>query len=306
MKSRHVRIAVRAASLGDDLRAAPHNARTLGFDGIQLDAHGTAMKVTDLSGSGRRELLRMFAAHDQQLVGLRVDLGRGGLGLGTDVDQTLEKLGRVLETAAQLSAPLVCVDVGLLPVPARVEQIKPVVTQDQAGIILVPSASAATERPAESFAASPAPKPAWVGQVDAALRDLGKLADRYSVIVALRSELSSLAGLERALAAASCPWFGIDVDPPAILVDEWSRTEFFSRLGAQIRHVSGRDAIAGAGQRSRAAVLGSGTTDWGDLLSDLESASYGGWVSVDTTKLPDRIASAQAARKRLAALLEKK
>jgi sugar phosphate isomerase/epimerase len=133
-----------------------------------------------------------------------------------------------------------------------------------------------------------------VAQVDAALAELGGRADRLGVTIAFRSDLASLAALERALSAAACPWFGIDLDPVALLRDEWTADEAFSRLGTLVRHVRGRDAVLGADRRTRPAVIGQGSTNWGELLADLDSAGYRGWITIDPLELPDRARAAGA------------
>src|SRR5947208_2317375 len=82
-------------------------------------------------------------------------------------------------------------DVGLLPRPARVEKPKPKVTQEQAGLILLPTFAAAPAPEVTAMPETPASvDPVFVAQVDGALADLGRRADRYGVTVALRSELS--------------------------------------------------------------------------------------------------------------------
>src|SRR5437773_6768409 len=63
------------------------------------------------------------------------------------------------------------------------------------------------------------------------LVELGHRAERYSVTVAFSSSLASFESLDRALRGVNCPWFGIDLDPTAILRDSWDVDEIFSRLG---------------------------------------------------------------------------
>jgi sugar phosphate isomerase/epimerase len=140
----------------------------------------------------------------------------------------------------------------------------------------------------------PPPNPAFVAQVDAALVELGRMADRTSTVVALRSELSPLSAIERALRAADCPWFGVDLDPAAVLADEWDLDAAFSRLGPLVRHVRARDALSGAAGRTKPAPIGRGDTSWPQLLSNLGEADYRGWVTVDPLELPDRPAAAAA------------
>jgi sugar phosphate isomerase/epimerase len=306
MLPENVKLGVVAAALSPDPRVAPGLARTAGFRGLQFEARSSAVDVAELSGTGRREFLHLLSARNQELVGLRHDLGTKGLGPGADVDRELARLARVMEAATGLGAPLVCVDLGPLPEPqAAPEPPKPKVTQEMAGLILLPGASdvrAAKSQAAARPSAAQAPDPAFVSQVDAAMVELGRFADRTSTVIAFRSELSSLAALERALRAADCPWFGVDLDPAAVLADAWDLDEMFSRLGAMIRHVRGRDAVGGTGARTKPAAIGRGGTDWAHLLSNLNGADYAGWITVDPVELPDRQAAAAEAVRYLKSL----
>ena len=287
-------LAVTAAALSSDPRQAAEQARVLGFTGLLFDAFTPSLTVGDLSATGRREFRRILAGQDCQLVGLRVELGVKGFGPGADVDRLLSQFDAVLQAAAGLAAPLVVADLGPLPEPPADVPARPAVTADQAGLILLPSMPAA--------APPPPPRPLdvpFADAVDAAMAALGTLADRFSVIVAVRSELSSLAALDRALRAARCPWFGVDLDPVSILRDAWDADETFSRLGPHVRHVRGRDAISGADRRTKPAPIGRGDTAWDHLLSNLHGADYRGWITLDPSELPDRPAAARAGLKYL-------
>lgn len=300
MNSQDLRIGIIAAALTTDAREAPRLARVLGFDGLLFDAYGPALSLPDLSQSGRREFRHLLAAESRQLVGLRADLGPKGLTLGVDVDRILSQLEKAMEAAAGLQAPLLCMDLGPLPTPPA--EPKPVkkVTQDMAGLILLPNPieEAPPAAPAGPATMSPADQ-ALAAQVDAVLIELGSRADRFGVTIALRSDLSPLAALERALTRAACPWFGVDLDPVSILRDEWPVDEVFSRLGPLLRHVRGRDATKGSGGRTAPAPIGAGSTNWPDLLSNLDASGYHGWLTLDPMELPDRTAAAAAGVKRL-------
>ena len=288
-----LKLGVVASALSSDPRSAPLLARMAGFAGLQFDARSNSVDIPELSGTGRREFLRLLTGQDQQLVGLRTELGPKGFGPGADVDRELSRLAKVMEAATGLGAPLVCVDVGPLPVPAATEPPKPKVTPDMAGLILLPTSQETRETAKPQVAAAP-PDPAFVSQVDAALAELGRLADRTSTVVALRSELSPMSALDRALRAADCPWFGVDLDPAAVAADAWELDEVFSRLGAQVRHVRGRDALGGADRRTKPAPIGRGETNWAQLLANLRDADYAGWITIDPLELPDRSGAAIA------------
>ena len=281
------RLAIVAAAIGDDLRAAAGSARGLGFAALQLDIRLGELDLTRLSQSGRREVCAILRSRDLELAGLRFDLGAKGLAVGADIDAALHRVEKVLETAAGLECSLVCVDLGPLPAPPLAEKPQSPISPEIAGDIIIPAA------PRENPSTIPARFDTQLAaSVDGALAELGRRADRHGIIMALRSDLASLSALERALKIAGCPWFGIDLDPVAILRDDWDHDEIFSRLGEAIRHVRGRDALLGADRRTKPAAVGQGSVDWGRLLMDLEAAGYTGWITLDPMELPNRSAAA--------------
>ena len=300
MPTDRLKLSVVAAAVSSDPRLAPARSREAGFAGLLFDAYSSALDIPALSSSGRREFRQVLSAQDQQLVGLRWDAGPKGLSVGADVDQFLSRLDRVMEAAAGLLSPLVCVDAGPLPEPPPEAKPKPAVTPQQAGLLILPTAADVAAARAEPQPGTyRPPDPSFVSQVDGALAELGRRADRYGVTVAFRSELSSFAALERALRQSGCPWFGVDLDPVSILRDDWDADEVFSRLGPHVRHVRARDAVSGADRRTKPAVVGRGSVNWGQILSNLDDAGYASWITVEPTELPDRTAAAIAARKHL-------
>jgi sugar phosphate isomerase/epimerase len=290
MSPSDLRLGVVASALSADPRRVPRWARQLKFSGAQLDVVWGTLDITSLATSGLRELRHLFASESQQVIGLRTELGAKGLTPGADIDQILSRLERILEAAAGLAAPLLCLDIGLLPEPARVVTPAHVIPPEQAGLILIPAPTAQPTAPAHEEPG--APDPAQVSLLAAALTELGTLADHFSVTVAFRSGLSSFASLEAALRSANCPWFGIDLDPAAILQDRWELDEIFSRLGTQIRHVRARDAIRGTDHRTRPVVIGCGSIDWPAMLASLDAAGFHGWHTIDPADLTDRPAAA--------------
>jgi sugar phosphate isomerase/epimerase len=292
-------LAVVAATLDAEPRAAIGRARSAGFAGVQLDWRSEQLDVTTLSNSGRRELRALLRSSDLGLVGLRIDLGNKGIGPDADVDAVLARLDRVLQAAVELGAPLVCVDLGPLPSPPQQLAAKPFTPQQEGGLIIIPSAAPAIApvRMAQD------PDPAIALGIGRALADLGERADRYSIAVAFRTELAGFDALHSALRAAGCPWFGIDLDPVAVLRDDWTIDEIFSRLGSMIRHVRGRDAILGAERRTRPAAIRRGSVQWDQLLRRLGEADYRGWITLDPLDLPDPPAAAIAGAASLRNLL---
>src|SRR3954470_19660589 len=303
MSTIHERISVVASALTSDAREAPRLAREAGFRGVLFDAYSSNLNLPDLSQSGRREFRRVVATQAQALVGLQADLGPKGLGPGADLDRLLAQLDVTLQTAVDLGAGMLCLDLGALPAPAEVSKPKPVVTPEQAGLIILPSSADAANTPAPAAEpTAPPPDPAFVGQVDTALAALGEIADRYRTTVAFHSSLAGFAAIERAVLAARCPWFGIDLDPVAILRDRWPSDEIFSRLGGLIRHVRARDAVLGADRRTKPIDIGRGNVNCPELFASLDGAGYAVWLTVDPADLPDRRRAAESGLARLRAV----
>jgi sugar phosphate isomerase/epimerase len=290
--------AVNAAALSTDPREAVLLARRAGFAGLLFDAYSAGLNITDLSMTGRREFRHILSAQDRQLVGLRVDLGVKGFGPGADVDRLLSQLSKVMEAAAGLASPLLCVETGPLPeAPAR-PVAKPRITAAQAGLILIPTFAEPAEEAPPAVPQTPA-EVAFQSQVDAAMFEMGVIADRCNVTVALHSDLSSFAALERSLQAARCPWFGVNLDPVSILRDSWDCDQVFAQLGHLIRHVRARDAVVGTDRRTKPASVGRGDSKWDHLLANLQGADYHSWITFDPTELADRAVAAVAGLKYL-------
>lgn len=285
------RLSILAAALSNDARQAVRAARLLGYSGTLFDARTPALDLTQLSQSGRREFRHILAASNLALIGLRHDLGAKGLGPGADVERAMGELDRAMEAATGLGAPLLCADIGPLP-PAEPEPPPPAlkITSEMAGLILLPTTTAPTPPPPPRKLSNA--DRAFAAQLDVVLADLCARADRYSVTLAIRSDLASLASLHAVLSRASCPWLGLDLDPVAVLRDSWSLDEILSRLASQVRHVRARDAVLGADHRTRAAPIGAGSVNWSELLDALDAGGFSGWIGVDPTELSDRIAAA--------------
>jgi sugar phosphate isomerase/epimerase len=285
-------LGILSTTFGGDLREAAGLSRRAGFRGMLVPAFSPTFRVTELSTTGQRDVRHILSSQDQQLIGLSVDIGKKGFGPGADVDRILAQMDRVMEAAIGLGSPLVCVELGLLPAPEFTMPPKRKISPLEAGLIIIPESS--TEPEVDESTPPAKPDPAFVAQVDAALLELGRRADRYNTMLAFRSDLSSFAALSRALRSADCPWFGVDLDPVAILHDSWSVDEIFSTLGGEIRHVRARDAILGADKRTRPAIIGQGDANWPELLNNLRAADFHGWMTVDPLEMANRVQAATA------------
>ncbi len=291
-----ISIAVVSSALSTDPRAAVKLARDNGFSGLQFDVFSSSIDLTTLSQTGRREFLHSLSAQEQQLSSLACDVGPKGIGPGADVDRLLAQFTKALDTARGLRCATVSVEIGPLPEPPLAEKPRPKVTAEMAGILILPSFSAAPPPP---VAPSPVIDPAWQNAVDVAMSAIAGVADRFGVVLAFRSELSSLRALVHAVRGPGCPWFGVDLDPVAILRDSLANDEAFDLLGDLVRHVRGRDANSGAERRTKPQPIGRGDVKWDELLRDLDAGGYHGFITIDPNELADRVGAAVQGLKRL-------
>jgi sugar phosphate isomerase/epimerase len=310
MTSLAKRLAVLASVISDDAREAPALARGAGFSGVVYEAFGTSLNLPELSATGRRDFRRALGASDCKLVALRAELGRHGLMRGGDIDRLLSQCLRLFETARDLGETLVCLDLGPLPpAPARPVDPKPRATQEMAGLILLPEGVGDLQPPppapaheaAIHEAAGNTQGDAEASDAMAALVEIGGLVDRTTVSVALSASLASFDALLYAMEKARCPWFGIDFDPAAIVAAGQEVDDALAKTGDGLRHVRGRDAVRGERGRSKPVVIGRGHANWSQLLTLLDEAGYGGWITIDPIELPDRRAAAVAGMKQLIA-----
>src|SRR5687768_15034773 len=98
MSKRRLMFGVVAGVLSDDPRQAPKLARGAGFEGVQFDVYGVGLNLTDLSLTGRRDFKHALAAQDQQMAGLRADVGPKGLTSSADMDRIIARLDKAMET----------------------------------------------------------------------------------------------------------------------------------------------------------------------------------------------------------------
>lgn len=277
-----MRLAVLAHALSSDLLPAFDAARRGGFDGVVLDPV-VMPAIRETSQTGRREIVHHLERSGQTLVGIDVRLDPTGFSPRGDVQREIDRVGRAMDIARGLRSSLVLCDLGLLPPAAEdVAPLKPEISPAALGKLILPD-------PPKPVAPPPAlpREEAFETSLDLALHALGERADRAGCRVAFRASLGSFPALSRALRSVDCPYFGVDLDPIALLADAWDADAIFSALGSSIFHVRGRDGLKGAG-RIVTTPIGAGQVDWRVLLSNLRDADYDAFVTMDTIDLADR------------------
>lgn len=295
MSSLQIKIGIEAAALSHDPREAAVRARNLDIGGLLFRATSSAIDLTGMSVSGLREFRHVGASQRRSLIGLRCEASNKGLAFDAAVDRDIRRIARAMETAAGLQSPMICLDLGPLPNPPPGEvAATPAVSSAMAGLILLPDPTPVSSTPPPLAQRIPADDAAEA-QLDGVLAELGRSADRFGVTVAMRSDLSTMQALERAIIRSGCPWFGVELDPVNVIRDDTDMDKTFSRLGSLVRHVRARDANLGAGNRTAATPLGQGRVNWPEFLAKLDDAGYAGWITIDPVDLPDRMQAVNAA-----------
>ncbi|MCC6423045.1 MAG: sugar phosphate isomerase/epimerase [Phycisphaerales bacterium] len=282
-----------ADAYSDEPGIAARAASAAGFAGILFDSAGPRLDLTTLSNTGIREFRHILSAANVKLTALRAPIDPKGFSPGSDIDRQLNRIEKTLRAAADLKAPLVCLDIGPLPPDPQPTTPRPTITPAQAGLILIPTLDAAPP-----LQPTPPAKidPQFIAQVDGALAELGNRADRFGIPLAFHSERSSFASLMRALRQADCPWFGINLDPVSLLQDQWDIDQVFSAAGPQILHLRARDALRGDQNRIQPTPIGAGDVDWPHLMANLRQTGTQIPITLDPISLPNRPAAAIAGR----------
>jgi sugar phosphate isomerase/epimerase len=106
----HLRIGIRAESLGQPLRRALQEVARLGVGGVQLDAVGD-LAPERLSQTGRRELRHLLRSHNLELTALGCPLRRG-LDTAENQQARIEHVQKVLALSFELGPRVANVQAG--------------------------------------------------------------------------------------------------------------------------------------------------------------------------------------------------
>lgn len=123
-----------------------------------------------------------------------------------------------------------------------------------------------------------------------ALHDLAQHGDRVGATFAARTgseEGATLAGLLKELPAGG---IGIDFDPAALIINNFSATEALQALGPHVRQFRARDGVRDFSQgRGVETPLGRGTADFPALFGLLEDFSFEGYYTIDRENSDDPV-----------------
>jgi sugar phosphate isomerase/epimerase len=295
-------IAVLARSLSGELRRAADDARTLGFDGLTLEP--SQLDESARSQSGRREVAHIVASRGLKLVAVKLELPPRALLESALADRALGETQRTIELTAGLRAGVVSLDLGSLPDVAAQPTPPQKPASLDAGLLILPSAEETSRFGGAARATTrPSSSPGDFSLVRAFIDELARFADRFGVKLALGSSLSSLASLHHAMRDITLPLVGLDLDPPTLLSDSWTLDDAFEKFPGRVLYVRGRDAIGGAGGRSRSAIVGEGDVRWDEVLAAVRDADCSASITLEPGELSNPRAGAIAGLRYLRSLL---
>jgi len=268
-------------------KAALRELRLMGLSSIEL-ALGAI--PSDLSASGQREFRHILSSHELALNAIHVALSGKAFMPGGDIDRALDRTQSAMTHARELGAQSVVVDLGPLP-RERPGPPRPVIKPEQLGLLILPD-------PPKVELAPQADAPvdlAAMSHFDSAMVELGRRADRLSVVIVLRSTLSPVSSLADAIRRVDCPWFFACCEPANLLAQGTDFTDAFNLIGPRVRHVLAHDVVLGEAGRTKPALLGRGDVPWRQLIELLRDADYSGPLTIDPTELPDRALATRTA-----------
>ena len=115
-----------------------------------------------------------------------------------------------------------------------------------------------------------------------ALHDLAQHGDRVGATFAARTGSEEGEVLARLLKEVPAGGIGIDFDPAALIINNFSATEALQALGPHVRQFRARDGVRDFSQgRGVETPLGRGTADFPTLFGLLEDFSFRGYYTID-------------------------
>ncbi|MCG8405703.1 MAG: sugar phosphate isomerase/epimerase [Phycisphaerales bacterium] len=112
MKSPQLSVCVDDLQL--EIKASLHHARDLGFRAVDVKATAGPISPAELTGTGRRHLLRHLSDLGLRLGSLRGPADATGYGDGASGERRLEVMRRIIELSSALRVPVVSTSLGRL------------------------------------------------------------------------------------------------------------------------------------------------------------------------------------------------
>lgn len=217
-------------------------AAETGASGLQFDAR-QQLKPTDLSETGRRQLLHTLSERDLSVASLTMPLRRT-LHDEEYLDIRIEAIKQAMQFAWDLRARVLTCRIGRIPGDDAADELSRL--REILAVI-----AAHGNHVGVTFSITPA------GDTPDILRSLIDSVDTGPL--------------------------GIDFDPAERVMSRLDPVTSLRELHAHVTHVTVRDAIRDVDGSGREVAVGRGECDWPELLAVIDEMNYTGWLTVDRT-----------------------
>ncbi len=237
-----LRTAVATARFSSDLRDVVKMAAQTAATGLQFDAR-QQLKPTDLSETGRRQLLHTLSERDLSVASLSFPL-RLTLHDEEHLDTRIAAIKQAMQFAWDLKARVLTCRIGRIPEQSDVDE--------------------------------------WSRMRDV-LADLAGHGNHIGVTLSITPAGDAPETLLSLIDAVRTGPLGVDFDPAERVMSRHNPVSSLRELHAVVTHLTVRDAIRDADGGGREVPVGRGECDWAELLAVVGEMSYSGWLTVDRT-----------------------
>jgi sugar phosphate isomerase/epimerase len=249
-----LRLAVATARFSPDLREAVRIAAETGASGLQFDARNQ-LKPTDLSETGRRQLLHALGERELSVASLSFPL-RKTLYDQEQLDARIAAIRQAMQFAWDLKCRVLTCRIGRLP-------------ED--------SSSSEGSRLREVLA------------------DLAAHGNRIGVTLSITPSGDDAAALTALVNGVDTGPLGLDFDAAERIMSRRKPAQSLRDVHGLVTHMTVRDAVRDADGGGREVPVGRGECDWPELLAVIDEMNYTGWLTVERTAGDDPIGDASRA-----------
>ncbi len=243
------RIGVVLESLRLRIKDGIKTASTLGFKGIQIDATQRDMTPENLSGTGRRELKRIIELNRLSLCALGGELGVG-FANANEFDFLIKRTRDIINLALDLQAGIVTVQAGSIP------------TDDSST--------------------------RWHA-VNAALSEVGRHAENYGCILAVKASYDDYSTLKAFLKSLHSDGVKLIYDPASLMTNNLDPIKGIYELHEYITHTNLWDTRQTEEGRQVEVPIGDGIIPVEEFASALDSTGYYGFYVINSRAIQQPI-----------------
>lgn len=244
----NLRIAASAHCFDQPLRQLIQSAAEMGVQGLQFDARNE-LKASELSGTGRRQLLHYLTELDLSVASLTFPTRRSFYDQD-QLDGRIAATKAAMEFAFQMNARILTARIGKIP--------------------------------------SDAESPEYAVLCDV-LNGLARYGNRIGTTLCVTPTNDSPDVLKQLLSRIVDGLIGINYDPATFVLTGHDPIDAFRELHDVIHHIQVRDALRDIDGSGIEVPVGRGEVPWDELLAMIDESKYLGWLTVDRTTGDDKL-----------------